>query len=292
MRKQILFAAVAALGAGALMAEKQPFERYQTIIDRMPFGQPPPGFDPNRNPDEVSRNEFAASGEELTQEQEAIQKAVQFSVINVEADGVVRVGFSDRSDPSSPRHYYMAVGEERGGWLVKEADAAAKTMTVVKDEVEVELKLGDSTQGADAKGGRARGGTGVGRRGAPVPGARSSNVMTRSSLLSRGGAEGGASTAMGRRERRLMAEREQLERAEQLEAEAKRRAEEEAARREEDKAAREAERAEQREQLAALQEELRRQREEREKNKKNTSDEGEGSDGGEGDAEEGGESDE
>lgn len=260
MRNKAILLAVAALFIASAVAEKQPIERYQTIIDRMPFGQPPPGFDPSRNPDEVSRSDLDNAGQELTQEQEAIQKAVQFSVINVEADGTVRVGFSDCSDAKSPRHFYMAVGEERGGWLVREADPKAKTMTVVKDDVEVELHLGDSSKGAEGKGGRMRGE------------ARTTSAERRNAILSRAAADAAAAgeaydpaaTGLpeGRRARREREERARAEFAAKLEAESKRKAEEEAARREEDQAAREAERAEQREQLNAIRDELRRAREE------------------------------
>lgn len=251
-----------------LFAEKHPIERYQTIIDRMPFGQPPPGFDPSRNPDEVSRSELENAAQELTQEQEAIQKAVQFSVINVEADGIVRVGFSDKSDPKSPRHFYMAVGEERGGWLVREADPAAKTMTVVKDGVEVELGLGDSTQGGDGgKGARGRLGGGDAR-------ARKSALLARSGASGQAAEEAGAARDVpeGRRARREREERERAELAARIEAENKRKAEEEAARREADQAAREAERAEQREQLMAIRDELRQAREESKKRRASESD--------------------
>lgn len=260
--KAILFAAAALFVAGAF-AEKQPIERYQSIIDRMPFGQPPPGFDPTRNPDEVSRSDLANAEQELTQEQEAIQKAVQFSVINVEADGTVRVGFSDCSDAKSPRHFYMAVGEERGGWLVREADPKAKTMTVVKDDVEVMLHLGDSSgKGAEGKGSRARGETR-----ATTSAERRSAILSRAAADASGEAYDPAATGLpeGRRARREREERERAAFAARLEEESKRKAEEEAARREEDQAAREAERAEQREQLNAIRDELRMAREESKK---------------------------
>ena len=50
-------ATIAALAvAGTLFAEKMPFERYQSIIDRQPFGQPPPGFNPQQMASDVSRS--------------------------------------------------------------------------------------------------------------------------------------------------------------------------------------------------------------------------------------------
>ncbi len=231
---------LAAMAALCAAAEKQPFERYQSIIDRMPFGQPPPGFDPTRDPAEVSKDEYSGGETELTQEQEAIQKAVRFSVINVESDGAVRVGFSDMTDPKAPRHFYLAVGEERGGWVVKAADPNEKTMTVEKDGVEVELALGENSGGGDAK---AEGGARATKRG------------VRSSLLDRNASHGAATSMRGRREKREAEEQRQRAEQERERAEREKREEQE-------RAEREAERAEQREQLNALKEELMRQREE------------------------------
>lgn len=244
--KQML-AILAAAAAFCAMAEKQPFERYQTIIDRMPFGQPPLGFDPTRDPSEVSKDEYSKNETELTQEQEAIQKAVKFSVINVENDGTVRVGFTDMTDQKAPRHYYLAVGETRGGWSVKAADASEKKMTVEKDGVEVELSLGEDSAGIDGK---------------AVAAARGATRPQRSALLNRGGDSAAPMSLRGRRERREAEEAARRAEDAKLAAERERERLEREKREAEERAVREAERAEQREQLNALKEELMRQREE------------------------------
>ena len=250
-RTTAAFAALAslALASGTLCAEKKPFERYQSILDRQPFGEPPPGFDPMRNPDEVQKGP-QNGGVELTQDQETLQRSVQFSVINVEPDGSVMVGFTDKTDAKSPRHYYLAVGETRDGWLVKEADPTAATVTIVKDEVEITLDLGaNSTPVASAKGG-----------------GRPSSGTGRTSLLNRtDGAAGPLSSFRGRRKAREMQEAADRAERERLKAEAEARLAEEQAAREQEKAEREAERAEQREQLMNIREELRRAREEKER---------------------------
>lgn len=247
--KHVLAILAAAWAVSCAMAEKQPFERYQTIIDRMPFGQPPPGFDPTRDPSEVSKDEYSQQEVELTQEQEAIQKAVKFSVINVESDGVVRVGFSDMTDPKAPRHFYLAIGESRGGWTVKDADPNEKKMTVAKDGVEVELGLGENSGGIDGK---------------SVQSARNATKPQRSQLLSRGGDAGGNApmSLRGRREKREAEEAAKRAEDAKLAAERERERAEREKRDEEERAERERERAEQREQLNALKEELLRQREE------------------------------
>ena len=245
-----LVAAVAALALRSA-AEKKPYERYQSIVDRQPFGALPAGFDPMRNPDEVQKG--AAGAEvELTQEQENLQKSVQFSVINIEEDGSVMVGFTDKTDAKMPQHYYIAVGDTRDGWFVKEADPSQETMTVVKDGIEISLELGANSAPAAGSKGSAKGGA----KGLP---------SGRPSLLKRGGGAeaGGAVSFRGRRaarEAREAAEREAIEAAK---AEAEAREAEEKARREAEKAEREAEREEQREQLMTIREELRRAREEK-----------------------------
>lgn len=212
-------------------AERQPFERYQSIVDRQMFGDPPPGFDPDKLPSEVAKSSGKADVE-LTKEQEQVKKSIRFSVINVTSAGETVVGFSDNGDPKNPLHYYLKVGESQNGWTVKEASAEEATMTVEKDGVEVSLKLGGDSGAA------------------PIPAV----------APQRGGLLDNRMSLRGRR---------QLQ-AEQMQADAAKRAEEEKARQareEEEKKQREAERAEQREQLLRIQEELRKAREAREANK-------------------------
>ena len=150
--------AVSALAVSVARAEKPPYSRYQTIVDRQMFGPLPPGFDPAKMPSEVTRSS-ASQRAELTKEQEKLKSAIRFSVINMTPDGQVAVGFTDSTDAKSPRHYYLKVGESRGGWLVKEADPETATMTVAKGEIEVTLTIGgDSAKdaAATAKAGAAK----------------------------------------------------------------------------------------------------------------------------------------
>ena len=220
-------------------AEKQPFERYQSIIDRQMFGPLPQGFDPTKLPSEVQKSS-SAEERELSKEQEQLKSAIHFSVINVAADGKTEVGFTDNSDPKTPRHYFLKVGDSRDGWTVKEADAEKATMTIAKDEIEVSLSLGgNSASGAGT----------TSRAGAAPTQARSRSLFAGGSL----------------RARRLQRRQEEAAAKAQADAAA---AEKEAAREaerqaqaEQEKAQREAERAEQRQQLLAIQEELKRVRE-------------------------------
>ena len=144
MKRNLLMACL--LVSVAASAERQSFDRYQSVVDRQMFGPLPPGFDPTARPSDVKSS--AAAGRELSQEQEKLKSAIRFSAIDVRPSGEVAVGFSDNSDPKSPRFYFLKVGESRDGWTVREADAETATMTVVKGDVEVSLTLGgDSGKG-------------------------------------------------------------------------------------------------------------------------------------------------
>ena len=225
-------------------AERQPYERYQSIVDRQMFGPLPVGFDPTKSPAEVSKSGSAAAEKELTKEQEKVKSAIRFSVINVTPQGETAIGFTDNSDPKAPVHYYLKVGESRGGWEVKEADAKAATMTIAKDGVEVSLSLG----GDSAKDGKTQAAQPAATTAADAASKRRSPMLT--TLGSR------------RRARQEREEADQLAAAKR-EEERKAREEERARREEEEKAQREAEREEQRRQLQQIQEELRKAREER-----------------------------
>ena len=247
MRRGIAILFVILLNSVAF-GERQPYSRYQSIVDRQMFGVPPAGFDPTKPPSEVSRG-GSKTEQELTKEQEKLKSSIAFSVINVTPEGETAVGFTDKSNPKIPHHYYLRVGEERDGWTVKEADAAAKTMTIVRGELEVSLTLGgDSSKQPDATV-RAEAAN------AAVPAVASSGGSKRSPLML-------TSSLRARRADREM----RLEKDKQEFDEARRRFEEERARREaHEKQVREQERAESQQQLRLLADEIRRTRESVEK---------------------------
>ena len=237
--KIVLLGAFALTVAFAGFAEKQPLDRYQSIIDRQMFGPLPPGFDPTKSPNDVQKSS-SKDEKQLTQEQEKLQSSIHFSVINVASDGQPEVGFTDNSDPKAPKHYFLKVGESRDGWTVKDANAEDATMTIAKGEIEVSLALG----GNSAKdGGTSKAG------GLP---ASAANGMRRP-----GGLLGGGSLRARRMQRQQEA---QAAAAKQQEEQAAKDAERQA-QAEQEKQQREAERAEQRQQLLAIQEELKRVRE-------------------------------
>jgi len=256
---RVTVASAAVMVALALFGERQPLDRYQSIIDRQMFGPLPPNFDPTKSPSEISAKDARAQEQELSKEQEQVKSAIHFSVINVTPAGDTAVGFTDNSDTKNPKHYYLKVGESRDGWTVKEADPLAASMTIAKGEIEVSLTIG----GNSASGG------GTKKTGAAANGARSTSA-SRPSLL---GARIGSASSGGRglgslRERRALREQQRAADAKAAAEEREKAAEKEAQREAEraaEKEQREKEREEQRAQLMQIQEELRKAREERDK---------------------------
>ena len=240
MTQQLPLAALAALTVLPLFAERQPYERYQSIVDRQMFGALPPGFDPTRPPSEVSKSDGRAEAEQLTKEQEQIKSAIHFSVINVTPDGDTAVGFTDNGDAKNPVHYYLKVGETRNGWLVKEADPAKATMTIAKGEVVVTLSIGDNSASKGGAAVAARQQTAaqpISNAPGSLRGRRMLREQQRQEIAAKEAAQRAEENAQREEERRLAAE--------------------------EEKAQREAEREEQRAQLMQIQEELRKAREAR-----------------------------
>ena len=250
------------------------FARYRSIIDRMPFGEPPPNFDPTLAPGSAAAAAAAPAAaeggmteEQRTEEEQKLASSVRVSVLNVTPAGRTMVGFTD-SSTKPPEHYYLPVGGERDGWSVKAADPVAEKVTLAKGEVEVTLKLGEGSTG-NAKDVKQKSNAPH----APLRNLRSTGLM--GANLS-GGPMGGQAQAAGeppggagalarlreRRVRQKQAEEDKLRAAAaEQKAEDERRAAE--ARAVAEQAA--AEREQQRATLMQIQEELRRQNEEKNK---------------------------
>ena len=244
MKTLSLSASVALAMTSVLFAERHPYERYESIVERQMFGRLPEGFDPTKPPSAVQKAS-AKPEKELTKEQEKIKSAIRFSLINVTPSGETAVGFTDSSDAKNPKHYYLKVGEIRDGWEVKAADPLKATMTIAKDDITLDLSLGgNSAQGAGtAK--RAETPAASGRRGLFGGGARPAGSL-RSRLLEK-------------REMRAADEKAAAEERAKREQEAAA----EKAKAEEEKAQRDAEREQQRLQLQQIQDELKKAREAR-----------------------------
>ena len=245
--------------AAASFAAEQPFVRYQTIIDRKPFGPEPVNFDPEATPGTSGGAGGGAEGGEMTPEQRTAEEqqlasSVRVSILNVTPSGAVKVGFTDLS-AKPPDNYYLAVGASQNGWTVKAADPSTESVTLAKEGIEVTVKLGETSGG---------GGKGGAQRGRPIF-QRGGNGGTSGAAAEAPGNIGGGLARL-RRQRMEMKERERedAERKREADAAAKAEREEREAREAEEKQRAAEERAQQREALLQIQEQLKRAREERE----------------------------
>lgn len=241
---------MAAVCASGVLAAGRPFSLYQSIIDRQPFGEGPddPSVPPENAP-RSGRDGDGSSGAEIAKEQQELERAVSLSALNIAPDGRIMAGFSDMSNPQTPRHYYIAKGQTKDGWFLKDADPLKKTAVLVKDGIEIERTLGSGSAG----GGASAAGAAAVRRG---PNSRFAAARNDDDA-------GDQPSAMmsHRARKRERDEAERRERQARIEAE-RQRQEEDEARREAEKAEREAEREATRQNLQNMAEELRRMREE------------------------------
>ena len=250
-----------AAAAAAAFADGQPFDRYQTIIDRKPFGPEPVNFDPEAAPGSAAAAGGAAA-EEMTAEQRTVEEqqlaaSVRVSILNVRPSGSVAVGFTD-SSVNPAENYYLTVGSSQNGWTVKSANPAAESVTLEKDGIEVTVKLGETAGGGN--GGRAAAQRRLPQRGILAGRQNASEAAAPAAPRALGG------LARLRQQRMEMAAREQEDAARKREADAAAKAEREAreAREAEEKQRAAEERAQQREALLQIQEQLKKAREERE----------------------------
>ncbi len=112
------------------------FDHYQSILDRMPFGDLPAGFGAEAGKVVETKSEAQARVE-----QERLAKQVNMSAVNITPAGKTAIGFTDLS-AKPPVNYYLLVGAESGGWKVLAADYDNGTATIEKEEVSITLKLG------------------------------------------------------------------------------------------------------------------------------------------------------
>lgn len=272
--KAILFPVAVLVSLAAYSV--QPFDRYQTVIDRKPFGPEPVNFDPEAAPGSAAAAAAAESGamteEQRTAEEQQLAASVRVSMINVTPSGAVAVGFTDTS-ANPAENYYLIVGRSQNGWTVKNADPSTETVELEKGGVEIKVKLGETVGGGNAKAAKgrrpARPMTLQSRGGPPAHDPQSAGAAP---AAAPGGVRlGGLARLRQRRaEMRAKAQEEEAKKAEadavaaaEREERAEREAEERRQRAERD--ARDAEeRAQQREALRQIQEQLRKEREARE----------------------------
>lgn len=115
--------------------EPAPFSNYQPILDRMPFGAPPPDVAvPDIDP------ELLKTAEQEKAEQQQIAKQLSFSALNITPKGTTAVGFTDRT-VNPPRSFYLEVGTSADGWTVLAADYNKDWARFEKDGVVITMHL-------------------------------------------------------------------------------------------------------------------------------------------------------
>ena len=114
----------------AAVYEPAPFEHYQPILDRMPFGLPPASVN-TVTPEQLEQQK---SEEQLLAEQQQVARQIAFTALNVTPRGRTAVGFVDRS-VNPPENYYLEVGATAQGWTVLDADYDANWAQFEKDGV-------------------------------------------------------------------------------------------------------------------------------------------------------------
>lgn len=145
-------------------------EKYQAVVERYPFGQPPEGFDPlSATPQRYEETGEAGAAEPeipLTQQQEALQRSVVATALVFDrTTGNPWLGFSDLSNPKAPQSHYVQLGMSEDGWTVVDVDMNRKTAKLSKDDVEIEVVVGARKEpekpapGGGAGGRRLGGGT-------------------------------------------------------------------------------------------------------------------------------------
>lgn len=113
-----------------------PFENYQIILDRMPFGRPPPAqSEIPLTPEEAAAQKAAA------EEEKNLAKNVVLTCINMTPGGQIAVGFSVNVDKNAS-NYYLRSGESQDGWNILAANYGAETATLKKGSVVITLQLG------------------------------------------------------------------------------------------------------------------------------------------------------
>ena len=114
------------------------FDRYDSILTRMPFGQAPA----------VAVNP-AASATPPPPPPPAFVAKLTLCAINRTPASTIVVGFVDAST-NPPHSYYLSVGEDENGFTVLSADIDQELATIEKDGIRIDLKMGKGATVANA----------------------------------------------------------------------------------------------------------------------------------------------
>jgi hypothetical protein len=192
------------------------YERYRSIVDRAPFGVPPPDFNPQAIPGSpatggVGGEAGGMTPEQISEEAQRLISEVQVSVLSFTPNGNTMVGFTDKVNQ---RNYYLKVGSDKDGWKVVSADRSAQSVVLSKDGVEATIQVGTSSDSNKDGKKKTRPTRSLSRNmeHTPVPAVESQEVTPPSSSRHKGLLGG----AMSRLRERRMAERKERMEADRL----------------------------------------------------------------------------
>jgi len=117
------------------------FSRYQGILNRMPFGAPPPQSADPVNPID------AKSAAQEQRDQQLLARKINMSCVNITPAGVAAVGFTDLS-MKPPVNYYLLVGDDANGWKVLDANYEEEWAQLENGGTSIFVKLGQGLMDA------------------------------------------------------------------------------------------------------------------------------------------------
>ena len=115
--------------------ETPDFSRYQGILNRMPFGAPPP------DPGSIVSTLDAKTAAQEAKDQQMLARKLNMSCVNITPSGTPAVGFTDLS-VKPPVNYYLLVGGSGGGWTLEDANYDEEWAELEKEGTTIFVKLG------------------------------------------------------------------------------------------------------------------------------------------------------
>lgn len=140
----LLLTSAFVLRAETAVYEPWPRDRYDVILEKLPFGPLPAGFTEPGTAGAaggVAEEVKIAAPEEVVAAQEELSGKIRLQCVNIAPCGDVMVGFLDESDNAT--RYYLAIGDSHRGFSVLDADYDREWAQIVKDGVMVTMKLGE-----------------------------------------------------------------------------------------------------------------------------------------------------
>lgn len=134
----VVLAGLACRLVGASPERVKPFSHYQSIIDRLPFGE----MSSAATLAEAAGRKGGGE-EQLKPDQQQLARQVSMSGITVMPDGGLAVGFCDRG-VNPPAFHFLRVGApaDASGWEALKASYEKEWVTLRKDGVELTVQLG------------------------------------------------------------------------------------------------------------------------------------------------------